>query len=377
MSPIASAQPPIPGGTMVKFGAGLRPVDPARGSGLLCSACGFLLIRPQQTECGHRYCTACVQRLLGDTDKVTCCVCSKRLSPDQFHKDRAAEKDALGTAVTCPRASCSWTGTLASYLEHLCPPATSPGPEEKSAPKDLEVHMMTGVPRGGRYSQMDAPSLDLQRRIEQLEVMVTSLRRELRSQASAMQAGQRRCLQDQPTPGISAEPTGCSHGARGAAATSSELASADGTLVWKLQGFSRLLGDAKAGRRTSIYSSVFATHPFGYRLCLRLYPDGDGAGQGTHLSLFMALAKGPYDDLLPWPFLRKVTFYLLDPWRKRPALREAFAPDPLSTSFQQPQGQLNVASGSPLFAPHGQLQNYLKDDTLYIKVVVDTSGMGV
>ncbi|EMP41991.1 TNF receptor-associated factor 3, partial [Chelonia mydas] len=135
--------------------------------------------------------------------------------------------------------------------------------------------------------------------------------------------------------------------------------------------------EAKAGRRTSIYSSVFATHPFGYRLCLRLYPDGDGAGQGTHLSLFMALAKGPYDDLLPWPFLRKVTFYLLDPWRKRPALRETFAPDPCSTSFQQPQGQLNVASGSPLFAPHGQLQNYLKDDTLYVKVVVDTSGMGV
>ncbi|XP_065420153.1 TNF receptor-associated factor 2-like [Chrysemys picta bellii] len=365
MSPSPSAQPHGPGGTMVKFGAGLKPVDPARGSGLLCSACGFLLIRPQQTECGHRYCAACVQRLLGDTDKVTCCICNERLSPNQFYKDRAAEKDALSTAVTCPRASCSWTGTLASYLEHLCPPAAIPGPEEKSAPKDPEPHAM------------DAPSPELQRRIQQLEVMVTSLRRELQSQAGTMEALRRRCLQDQPSPGISAEPSGCSHGARGAVATSPELASADGTLVWKLQGFSKLLGDAKAGRRASMYSSVFATHPFGYRLCLRLYPDGDGAGQGTHLSLFMALAKGPYDDLLPWPFLCKVTFYLLDPWRQRPALRETFAPDPCSTSFQQPRGQLNVASGSPLFAPHGQLQNYLKDDTLYVKVVVDTSGMEV
>uniref|UniRef100_A0A8C8S471 MATH domain-containing protein n=1 Tax=Pelusios castaneus TaxID=367368 RepID=A0A8C8S471_9SAUR len=129
--------------------------------------------------------------------------------------------------------------------------------------------------------------------------------------------------------------------------------------------------------RTSIYSSVFATHPFGYRLRLRLYPDGDGAGQGTHLSLFMALAKGPYDDLLAWPFLHNVTFYLLDPRRRQPALAEAFAPDPRSTSFQQPWGQLNVASGSPLFAPHRQLPSYLKDDALYIKVVVDTSGMEV
>uniref|UniRef100_A0A8C3SN82 TRAF1-6 MATH domain-containing protein n=1 Tax=Chelydra serpentina TaxID=8475 RepID=A0A8C3SN82_CHESE len=116
-------------------------------------------------------------------------------------------------------------------------------------------------------------------------------------------------------------------------------------------------------------------HPFGYRLYLRLYPDGDGDGRGTHLSLFMALAKGPYDDLLPWPFLHKVTFYLLDPWRRRPPLRETFAPDPHSTSFQQPRGQRNVASGSPLFAPHGQLQNYLKDNTLYVKAVLPFAGL--
>ncbi|KAG6920585.1 TNF receptor-associated factor 2-like, partial [Chelydra serpentina] len=231
--------------------------------------------------------------------------------------------------------------------------------------------------RGGRNSPMDAPSPDLQRRIQQLEVMVTSLRRELQSQAGAMEVLRRQCLQDRPSPGVSAEPSGCSHGARGSVATPPELASADGTLVWKLPSFSTLLADAKAGRRTSMYSSVFASHPFGYRLYLRLYPDGDGDGRGTHLSLFMALAKGPYDDLLPWPFLHKVTFYLLDPWRRRPPLRETFAPDPHSTSFQQPRGQRNVASGSPLFAPHGQLQNYLKDNTLYVKAVVDTSGMEV
>ncbi|XP_067416383.1 TNF receptor-associated factor 2-like [Emydura macquarii macquarii] len=370
MSPVAEAQPRFLGAGMVEFGAGLRPVDPARGSGLLCSGCGFLLVRPQQAECGHRYCTACVRRLLGDTDKATCSVCSERLSPSQFHKDRAAERDALSTAVSCPGAGCSWTGTLASYLEHLCPPGASPGAAGKPAPKIPEAEVVTWTPRGGGNPQLDSP--DLQRRIQQLEATVASLRRELRIQAAAMEALQHRRLPELPAPGACVEPAG---GVGGPGAP--ELASTDGTLVWKLQGFSRLLRDARAGRRASVYSSLFATHPFGYRLCLRLYPDGDGAGRGTHLSLFMALAKGPYDDLLAWPFLRKVTFHLLDPRRRRPALSEAFAPDPCSTSFQQPRGRLNVASGSPLFAPHGQLQGYLKDDTLYVKAVVELAGLEV
>uniref|UniRef100_A0A8D2JKQ2 MATH domain-containing protein n=1 Tax=Varanus komodoensis TaxID=61221 RepID=A0A8D2JKQ2_VARKO len=133
--------------------------------------------------------------------------------------------------------------------------------------------------------------------------------------------------------------------------------------------------DAKAGKRRSIYSPAFATHPFGYHLCVRLYPDGDGIGKGGHLSVFLALAKGPYDDVLPWPFRQKVTFTLLDPTRKRSPVTETFLPDPHSASFHQPQERLNVASGSPLFASHVEIPGYLKDDTLYLKVVVDLAGI--
>uniref|UniRef100_A0A8C5RCF5 TRAF1-6 MATH domain-containing protein n=1 Tax=Laticauda laticaudata TaxID=8630 RepID=A0A8C5RCF5_LATLA len=102
-----------------------------------------------------------------------------------------------------------------------------------------------------------------------------------------------------------------------------------------------------------------------------------GVGKGGHLSVFLALAKGPYDDILPWPFRQKVTFSLLDPTRRKSPLVETFLPDPQSTSFQQPHQKLNVASGSPLFASHVEIPNYLKDDTLFLKIAVDLIGIDI
>lgn len=39
---------------------------------------------------------------------------------------------------------------------------------------------------------------------------------------------------------------------------------------------------------------------------MRLYLHGDGAGKGTHVSLFFVIMKGEYDPLLSWPFKHKV-----------------------------------------------------------------------
>lgn len=205
-------------------------------------------------------------------------------------------------------------------------------------------------------------------------MMVASMRWQLTSQSSTLKYLQRCCSQYEKL--LRNSPGKCddSQGAKGSSPTSPELISTDGILVWKVENFSKLMRDAKAGKRRSIYSPAFSTHTFGYHLCVRLYPDGDGIGKGSHLSLFIALAKGPYDDVLPWPFQQKITFFLLDPNRKMAPLKETFLPDPQSSSFHQPQERLNVASGSPLFACHTQIPSYLKDDVLYLKVVVDLAG---
>ena len=45
---------------------------------------------------------------------------------------------------------------------------------------------------------------------------------------------------------------------------------------------------------------------------LRVYANGDGSGKGTHLSLFVYLLKGEYDDQLQWPSNANITVQLLN-----------------------------------------------------------------
>lgn len=100
--------------------------------------------------------------------------------------------------------------------------------------------------------------------------------------------------------------------------------------------------------------------------------EGDGLGKGTHISLFFVIMRGENDALLKWPFKQKVTLMLLDQDSEEHVI-DAFRPDPTSSSFQRPKGAMNVASGCPMFCPHSELQRhaYIRDDVMFIKVIVD------
>ena len=84
--------------------------------------------------------------------------------------------------------------------------------------------------------------------------------------------------------------------------------SINGILIWKVNEVEKRIEEAKTGKILSLYSPPFFTSLHGYRMCLRLYLDGDGQGKGTHVSLFLVIMKSDYDDLLTWPFKQKVRF---------------------------------------------------------------------
>ncbi|KFV60595.1 TNF receptor-associated factor 2, partial [Gavia stellata] len=154
----------------------------------------------------------------------------------------------------------------------------------------------------------------------------------------------------------------------------SEQASYDGVFLWKITDVGRKLQDSVTGRTVSLYSPAFYTAKYGYKVCLRVYLNGDGTGKGTHLSLFFVVMKGDYDALLPWPFRHKVTFMLLDQ-NNREHIIDAFRPDLTSASFQRPVNDMNVASGCPMFLPLSKLQSpkyaYVKEDTLFLKCIIE------
>ena len=148
----------------------------------------------------------------------------------------------------------------------------------------------------------------------------------------------------------------------------------NGAFLWRVPEMRRRIRDAKIGRITSIYSPPFYTGRNGYKMCIRAYLNGDGSGEGTHLSIFFVPMKGEYDPLLQWPFDHKVSLVLVDQDLKK-HLVQAFKPNLQSNSFQRPKSDMNVASGCPEFAELSVLDDpsYVKDDVMYIKVIVDTS----
>uniref|UniRef100_A0A8D2JDL4 TNF receptor-associated factor n=1 Tax=Varanus komodoensis TaxID=61221 RepID=A0A8D2JDL4_VARKO len=156
-----------------------------------------------------------------------------------------------------------------------------------------------------------------------------------------------------------------------------ETASYNGILIWKIRDYKRRKQEAVMGKTLSLYSQPFYTGYFGYKMCARVYLNGDGMGKGTHLSLFFVIMRGEYDALLPWPFKQKVTLMLMDQGPSRRHLGDAFKPDPNSSSFKKPTGEMNIASGCPVFVAQTVLENgtYIKDDTIFIKVIVDTSDL--
>lgn len=77
-----------------------------------------------------------------------------------------------------------------------------------------------------------------------------------------------------------------------------DVSSHDGILLWKISDFTRRRQDALSGNQVSFYSPCFFTSRYGYKMCARIYLNGDGIGKGTHISIFFVVMRGQYDALL-------------------------------------------------------------------------------
>ena len=156
-----------------------------------------------------------------------------------------------------------------------------------------------------------------------------------------------------------------------------DVKTTNGVLIWKIPEIRRRYRDAVARRTISLYSPPFYTSPHGYRMCLRVYLNGDGAGKGTHISVFLVLMRSEHDNLLTWPFKQPVKFTLINQANPEESTSEMFVPDLQSPSFQKPDSEMNIASGFPRFAKQSFLndKNFSQDDAIFIKAQVDLAGL--
>lgn len=126
-------------------------------------------------------------------------------------------------------------------------------------------------------------------------------------------------------------------------------------------------------------SPPFYTFKFGYKACLSIFLNGNGAAEGKYISLYIKLLPGEYDNILSWPFLLPVSFTLFDQCadtNMRANLCESFQPDPSCIQFQKPVKSVeSLGFGYPKFVSHEivKTRDYIKDDSLLVKVSIDNT----
>lgn len=145
--------------------------------------------------------------------------------------------------------------------------------------------------------------------------------------------------------------------------------------VWKITGFSDVLKVAKNGRTKSIFTE-FYTRKQGYKLSLRVDPDGDQTKRNSYLSVYVGIMKGDYDSILPWPFCEQVTFSVIDQQpdaaqRKnvvavvRPSETPGFSCRPSVEQNPKPFGFRRLISHKVL-----KTRRYVEHDTLFLHAEV-------
>ena len=127
------------------------------------------------------------------------------------------------------------------------------------------------------------------------------------------------------------------------------------------------------------YSPPFYTHQQGYKMCLNVYANGLGIGEGTHVSVFAYLMRGEFDDFLKWPFKGSVVLQLCnqleDKKHQGHIIDFSKTTNPKHIS-RVTSGERGNGWGIHVFIAHNDLKfkrankcQYLKDDCLHFRII--------
>lgn len=140
----------------------------------------------------------------------------------------------------------------------------------------------------------------------------------------------------------------------------------DGTLLWKIPNVTKWL---RFGNEP-MNSPYFYTSQYGYKMQMKLLR------RDSHIALDFALKRGEFDALLCWPFEQKITVMIVDQ-EKSEDLKYQIDPDGRA-AFKKPTSDVCTPSACTGF--RWQISDlsdhaYIVEDTMFIKVTVDTSGL--
>ena len=283
-----------------------------------CPICLHILREPYQAGCcGKNFCKTCLEGV--KEAKKPCPCCKSRFFTD--FEDKRMQQTLYDFQVHCTYKSkgCEWSGELRELDGHLnenpsagevlkgCPfvviscPMSYAGCDVSLSRQKMPVHlsekctlhvlmqaeqqidllnMVTVLENENgelreELSDKDEQIIDLELEISQLKTRLSSLEKKV---------------------------DGLSERQKVACTTGLPI----GPVEFTLYNFDKRKKDG-----SSWWSPEFYSHPQGYKMALRVHPDGWAEGKGTHISLAVYLKAGEFDAVLEWPFSVRISIQLL------------------------------------------------------------------
>ena len=125
-----------------------------------------------------------------------------------------------------------------------------------------------------------------------------------------------------------------------------------------------------------LYIDPFYTSKGGYKVTLRVYPNGQGSSKGTHVDVFMCLMKGANDNNLQFPMTGIFTVQVMNWKGNNQHFEQSIHFDdytPVHSSRRVVTGERADGLGIQSFISHNELtssnKQYLHEDKMCFKIL--------
>lgn len=339
-----------------------------------CPVCLHILREPYQaTCCGNSFCQNCLEKV--KNERKACPTCSTPNFVD-FH-NKGLQRMLYDFEVHCTHKSqgCEWTGELRELDNHLnsapsankslegcqfsvidCPLSYA-GCEASCSRREMSDHINKSITshtliQASIVECLTKENRDLKETNSKATTLLEDLQQENQHFRHELQRLEKRVsdLHDQQ---LCASQTGFPIG----------------PVDFTMDNFNFRKDDDDYW-----YSLPFYSHPRGYKMCLGVNSNGWGHGKGTHVSLYVFLMQGEFDDQLKWPFQGHVTVQLLDQVGESDHLTKKLDMTSQSQATQRvtKPGKATSALGFTYFITHSELLDpmcpYLHHDSLRFRV---------
>ena len=342
---------------------------------LECPVCLLTVRDPQVVSCcGNQFCRPCIQRIRNDNKP--CPLCNEPNFTTFLHKGVMREVNSL--MVRCPQKElgCDWEGELGQLQQHL-------NPGVKSSGKGCSFVLVECVYKcGERFPRRVIHEHELEECVRRpIEVQFSSLAKKLEcaldeNQFLKKDLSERLDVVAAENQAIKAENQVIKAENKALQGTVKQLQLSCDLLescLIPIPPFYFTLNNVKHYMQEDLvwWSSHFYSHAGGYKMRIQICPNGCGSAKGTHLSLFVGIMRGEYDDKLQWPFQGKATIQIRYKESKKWGgdVMIKFDDTVPSECRVRPQDCINNTTwGFTHFFKHDELQLYCAADQIRFRI---------